>query len=110
MRKGYWIDHDRNRLYRYLKCPAGGTLAQIEKLRPGYGYDIQPYFEFDRAGRISESEYEIVLLDMTVRHYEATTTSKQRFHDRRKELLGDPIWGWLAFIVTAVVAVVGWIS
>ena len=47
---------------------------------------------------------------MAEEHYQLTTTPWQRFHDRRKELLGDPICGWLAFVVAAAVAVVGWLG
>ena len=43
-------------------------------------------------------------------HYQLTTTPAQRFHERRKEILGDPIWGWFAFVIATAVAVVGWLG
>ena len=107
MRKGYAIKQ-LSRIEAHFVCPAGGILAKLHMRSKGSCY-IACQFTYMEPQTISESDLVKVLGAMAEKHYQMTTTRKQRRQDWRREFFGDPIWGWLAFIVTAVVAVAGWI-
>ena len=110
MRDGYKLVSTKAPNTRLLVSPGEAPIASVISRR--VNHLIRPRIPRVAEMTVGRGEGKLEeALDVVVEaHYMRTTTSLQRFHIWRREFLGDPIWGWLAFVVATAVAVVGWIS
>ena len=110
MREGYRLDPRGEHDLETLVAPNGERVAWVVR-GSGDTATINSMIEGieDRHVRNGAKKRE-ALADIAEEHYQLTTTRSRRFHDWRKEFFGDPIWGWLAFVIAAAVAVVGWMN
>jgi len=111
VRNGYRMEQRGPTNTEDLVDPNGIAIARVNRNLLDVYAMIQPLADgLTRRDANDATELGKLLSEMAEEHYKSSTTCWQRFHNWRREFLGDPIWGWLAFIVTAVVAVLGWMS
>ena len=111
MRKGYRRETIGTWGTERLIAPNGEIVALVGIGVRGIFADARSFIEgIESRQARTAPELSSALDAMAEEHYKVMTTLWQRFHDRRKELLGDPIWGWLAFVVATAVAGLGWMS
>lgn len=111
MRDGYRLERSGPDDAEYLIGPKGERVVRVD-----YETNV-PFITLHSCvkGIAERSVRDIstlgeVLQEIGAEHYQLATTRQDRFHDRRKKFLADPIWGWLAFLLAVVVAAVGWMS
>ena len=110
MKAGYKLEQRGELDIDTLIAPNAERVAWVVR-GPGGEANIRPYIAGIEGRHVRNgTEQRKALGDIAEEHYRLTTTQRQRFHDRRRELLGDPIWGWLAFVVATAVALVGWLG
>ena len=111
MRDGYQLDQRGPTNTVDLVAPNGKSIARVNRNTVDVIAIIESYEPEIVAPNVNdEAELDNALDAMAEEHYQLTTTRQDRFHDRRKKFLADPIWRWLAFLLAVVVAAVGWMS
>ena len=111
MRDGYQLEQRGPTNTVDLLAPNGKSIARVNRNTIDVFAIIQSNEPEILARNVNdEAELDNALDAIVEQHYQLTTTRQDRFHDRRKKFLADPIWGWLAFLLAVVVAAVGWMS
>ena len=122
MRKGYRREYDPEKDEEYLFDPKGETIAFTKFLidpkdknisRNNYGNS--PYYAVVKSYLIdikikevlNRDELRQLLTELTDKHYMTSTTRWQKTKDRVWRISSNPVWGWLAFIITVAVDVIG---
>ena len=106
MRDGYKMVEAHHPPRRELLSPANEPIANFIQTMDGYGIHCH-LDELNAPASCSISELSQVASEISDEHYKLITPRWQQFQTSRKAFLGDPLWGWLAFVVTAVVAILG---
>ena len=111
MRKGYRREIRGAHGTQHLVDPTGESIAIVNKHSVQVHAIIQSLVEDIKSRDVNNNnELRRALDAIAEEHYQLTTTRQNRFHNWRKKFLADPIWGWLAFLLAVVVAVVGWMN
>ena len=111
MRDGYRRERRGPANTEDLVAPDGKSIARANCNSLQVFAIVESYEEGIESRNVNSSaELDDALDAMAEEHYHLTTTRQNQFHNWRKKFLADPIWGWLAFVIAAAVAVVGWMN
>ena len=111
MRDGYVRERNGPPNTEDLVAPDGKSIVRANYNSMQEFAIVQSNEEGIKSRKVNSSaELDDALDVMAEEHYQLTTTRQNRFHNWRKKFLADPIWGWLAFLLAVVVAVVGWMN
>ena len=103
MRDGYKRELNTDYDCQFLIDPKGEPVA-VARLRGSNPYATITSTIYSSESLDVKDRDELRRLFATIadKHYMSTTTPWQRFRHRTSKVLGDPIWGFFAFVAAAV--------
>ena len=109
MRDGYTRERGPRGLEQ-LVAPDGEIVARAVPV-PNAFASVQAWtMEIASQDAMNTTDLRQILEAMADEHYNLTTTRWQRCRDTLNKFFREPVWGWLAFVLAAAVAAVGWMS
>ena len=109
MRDGYTRETGPNG-QEQLVAPDGEIVARAVPVPNAFASVQARTMEIESRDAMNTAELRQILETMADEHYKLTTTPWQRCRDTLNRFFREPVWGWLAFVLAAAVAAVGWIS
>lgn len=110
MRAGYRRERADEAGIEQLIAPDGEIVARVMPV-PCTFASVQVWtVGIESKDAMNTTELREILDSVTDEHYKLTTTRWQQCRDRLNRFFREPVWGWLAFVLATVVAVVGWMT